>query len=133
MRVVLGLMLLAAGVAGGVVAERMLAEPASKAGSVDIPENEPGPGDPPLVWLEGELQEIGETELVVQDGDADPIAVQRFAGRATRFFRLAGGEWRELDETTGLEPGDHACVEALLDGDAFLAVRVFLGSECGPL
>jgi hypothetical protein len=133
MRLVLGLLLLAAGVAGGVAAERMLAEPASRAGPADIPENEPGPGDPPLVWLEGELQEVGDTEMVLQDGDAEPIEVQRFAGTATRFYRLTGGKWRELTEPGSVEAGGDVCVEALLDGEAFLAVRVFLGSGCGPL
>ncbi|MDQ4005917.1 MAG: hypothetical protein M3135_06405, partial [Actinomycetota bacterium] len=75
MRVVLGLMLLAAGAAGGVVAERILFEPASSGDVAGIPENEPGPGDPPLIWLEGRLQEIGDSELVLQDGGAEPIEV----------------------------------------------------------
>jgi hypothetical protein len=133
MRLLLGLILLTAGAVGGALAERAWfeSEPARSAAGVE--ENEPGPGDPPLVWLDGELQEVGDTELVLQDGDADPIEVQRFAGSATRFYRLAGGEWREIAETATVEPGDHACVEALLDGEAFLAVRVFLGSGCGPL
>ena len=133
MRLVLGLLLLAAGAAGGVVADRMLAEPAVGSGATDIPENEPRPGDPPLVWLDGELQTVGDTELVVQDGDAAPIEVQRFAGTATRFYRVTGGEWEELADPTTVEPGGDVCVEALLDGEAFLAVRVFLGHGCGPL
>ena len=133
MRVVLGLLLLAAGAVGGVVAERMLVEPESSADPVDIPENEPRPGDPPLVWLEGELQALRDTELVLQDGEAEPIEVQRFAGTATRFCAIARGTWQELTATTGVEPGDDVCVEALLDGEAFLAVRVFLGRGCGPL
>ncbi|MGH2687018.1 MAG: hypothetical protein ACRDJP_16260 [Actinomycetota bacterium] len=133
MRLVLGLLLLAAGAVGGVVAERMLVEPASSADPAAIPENEPRPGDPPLVWLDGELRSLGDTELVLQDGDAEPIEVQRFAGTATRFYAIARGEWQELTETTGVEPGGDVCVEALLDGEAFLAVRVFLGHGCGPL
>jgi hypothetical protein len=133
MRLFLGLVLLGLGAAGAVAADRLLLEPTGEErGTASIPETEPRPGDPPLVWLEGELEEIGERGLVLRDGEGPRIEVERFAGAATRFYRLTNGRWLELAADAQVPPGGEACVEALLDEQAFLAVRVFLGTGCGP-
>jgi hypothetical protein len=60
--------------------------------------------------------------------------LERLAEGATDFYRLEGEGWRELspEEVELLEVGERACVEALLDGGTFLALRVFLASSCGP-
>jgi hypothetical protein len=57
-------------------------------------------------------------------------------GRAPPPARRGGGGrgGRELSdqEVAGLEAGARACVETLLDGETFLALRVFLSADCGP-
>ena len=127
--------MLGIGAAGAVTADRMLirsVEPLS--GSPPIERTEPAEGDPPLVWIDGSLEELGEDRLVLAEGDGPDIAIERFAGDATRFFRPVGGTWRELEtaEVDSIEPGESACVEALVDGEAFLAIRVFTERLCAP-
>lgn len=96
--------------------------------------NQPGPGDPPVVWLSGTLEEVQDGHIAVREGQGPRISLQRLAHGATAFFRLDPGGWRQLaeDEVDLLEVGVDTCVEALLDGDTFLALRVFLGAGCGP-
>lgn len=135
MRFVMGVLLLGIGAAGAVAADRMLiqdVEPAS--GSPPIERTEPAEGDPPLVWIDGELDEVAEDRLVLAEGEGPQIVVERFAGEATRFFRPAAGTWRQLpqEDVAGIRTGELACVEALVDGEAFLAIRVFLERLCGP-
>ena len=136
MRVLGGLLLLAIGAAGAVAADRLLITPAASSSGETPPieRTEPGPDDPPLVWISGSLEEVTETQLVLREGDGPRVAVERFAGEATRFFRPVGGRWRQLAraEVGSVEPGEVACVEALADGEAFLAIRVFLERTCAP-
>lgn len=130
-----GLVLLAVGAAAAFGVERLVLRPAASQGAPPpVSESEPGPGDPPLVWLDGTLESISESELAVREGQGPRIPVERFAAGATSFLRREGGDWRELstDEVASLEAGGQACLEALLDGGTFLALRVFLGSDCGP-
>ena len=127
--------MLGIGAAGAVAADRMLirsVEPVN--GSPPIERTEPNEGDPPLVWVDGSLDEIGEDRLVLAEGEGPRITVERFAGEATRFFRPDAGSWRELEpaEVEGVETGEDACIEALVDGEAFLAIRVFLERMCAP-
>lgn len=136
MRLLMGLLLLGLGAAGAVAADRVLVrevEPAVS-GSPPIERTEPREGDPPLVWIDGELEELGEDSLVLAEGEGPRIVVERFAGEATRFFRPSGDTWRQLpqEEVAGVPTGESACVEALVDGEAFLAIRVFLERLCGP-
>ena len=134
MRFLRGVLLLVLGGAAAVAGDRLVVrEPAS--GEIPpIPRTQPEAGDPPLVWVEGTLETVEDDRLVVRDGEGPRVTVQRFAGGATRFLRPGDDEWSELegDELEGVRTGEAACVEALLDGETFLAVRVFLGTGCGP-
>ena len=135
MRLLMGLLLLGIGAAGAVAADRVLVSEVDQAsGSPPIERTEPVEGDPPLVWIDGELEEIAEDSLVLAEGDGPRMVVERFAGEATRFFRPGGGTWRQLPqgEVASIATGESACVEALVDGEAFLAIRVFLERLCGP-
>lgn len=131
-----GLLLLALGAAAAVSADRLLIRPASSADAAppEVSDSEPGPGDPPVVWLDGTLAEVTDSQLSVQEGRGPSILVERFAAGATSFLRLDGDRWLELTEAEAetVQPGQQACVEALLDGRTFLALRVFLGADCGP-
>lgn len=135
MRFVRALMLLGIGAGAALAADRLLVEPLlPTSGSPGIERTERGPTDPPLVWIGGTLEQIVETQLVLRDGEGPPITVERFAGGATRFFVPDDGRWRELrsDEIEATATGEEACVEALADGEAFLAIRVFLERTCAP-
>ncbi len=133
MRVLLALGLLATGAAGAVAVDRMVLEPTGGSGPpAAVPETEPRSGDPPLVWIEGELQEVDDRSLVIREGEGPEIEVERFAGTATRVYRFSEGRWRQLNPAAIIEPGQEACVEALLEENAFLAVAIFLGTGCGP-
>lgn len=131
-----GLLLLALGAAAAVSADRLLIRPASSADATppEVSDSQPGPGDPPVVWLDGTLAEVTDSQLSVQEGRGPSISVERFAAGATRFLRLDEDRWLELTEAeaAAVQAGQLACVEALLDGRTFLALRVFLGAGCGP-
>lgn len=134
MRLIGTLLLLAIGAAGGVAADRMLVRDVRPvSGSPPIERAEPREGDPPLVWIDGSLEEIHEDTLVLAEGGRR-LVVERFAGDATRFFRPEAGEWRQLSdaEIEGIGSGQESCIEALVDAEAFLAIRVFLERLCAP-
>jgi hypothetical protein len=102
-----------------------------------VSENEPGPDDPPIVWIAGILEVLEEGQLALREGrqgQGPRIRLERLAEGATDFYRLEAEAWTELspEEVDLLQVGEPACVEALLDGGTFLALRVFLGSSCGP-
>jgi hypothetical protein len=108
---------------------------APSAGTPTVEGNLPDdPSDPPVVWLEGVVEELEPTSLTLREGQGPRIRIRRFEGGATHFLRLGAGGWRELPEpeVDGLGPGDQACVEALLDGRTLFALRIFLGARCGP-
>ena len=129
------LLLVAVGAALAISADRLVLRPtASRDTPPPVAETEPGPGDPPLVWLDGTLETISDSALAVREGQGPRIRVERFAAGATAFLRQDGDGWRELStgEVDALEAGQPACVETLLDGETFLALRVFLGADCGP-
>ena len=136
MRWVRGLVLLAVGAAAAFGVERLVLRPAvSTVAPAPVPRSEPGPGDPPVVWLQGTLESITEADLALREGQGPRIPIERFAAGATSFLRQDDGGWQELTEgeIEALEAGTRACVETLLDGGTFLALRVFLAAGCGPL
>ena len=114
------------------------AEPESPSPALPrVIQNEPGPGDPPVVWIAGTLEVLVQGHLGIRAGTqgvGPRIRLERLAEGATDFYRLDGEVWRELppEEVDVLEAGERACVEALLDGQTFLALRVFLDASCGP-
>jgi hypothetical protein len=130
------LLLLALGAGAAVAVDRLVLEETSSTDQVPPPVSgsQPGPGDPPVVWLDGTLERITESELVVRVGRGPRIEVERFAAGATRFLRLGEGGWVELpaEEVDAVQSGGRACLETLLDGRTFLAIRVFLSTGCGP-
>ena len=135
MRFVRALMLLGIGAVAAVATDRLLVRPVTPtSGSPAVERTERGPTDPPLVWIGGSLQEVGPDQLILHDGEGPPITLERFAGGATRFYQPDGARWRELSageiETTAT--GADACIEALADDQAFLAIRVFLDRTCAP-
>ena len=56
---------------------------------------------------------------------------RRLGQDATAFFRATGDAWDRV-EGSAVGKGEQACVETLLDGANLLALRVFLGADCGP-
>ncbi|HEX2030533.1 MAG TPA: hypothetical protein VHL78_03915 [Actinomycetota bacterium] len=92
------------------------------------------PGDPPVVWVDGTVESLTADRVVLRAGEGPPVPLNRLGGGATSFLRLDGGTWRETDPGDGGDVrGQPACVEAALDGRTLLALRVFLGSACGPV
>ena len=101
-----------------------------------VPANLPDdPGDPPVTWLEGVIEELQPSHLELREGQGPTIDVRRFAQGATTFLGQEAGRWRELTtaEVDGLDLGRQVCVETLLDGRTFFALRVFVGARCGPM
>lgn len=92
------------------------------------------PGDPPVVWVDGTIEALTGDRVVVREGRGPAVALNRLGGGATSFLRLDGGTWRAAAPGQAADArGEPACVEALLDGRTLLALRVFLGSGCGPV
>lgn len=130
MRVLAALLGLGAGLAVGA----MVLRPEAVQHDVDLPiveQEAPGPDDPPVVWITAEIESVSAQEVIVREGDGPEIRLGRFAAGATRFLRLDGGEWVRASASPG--PGTPVCVEALLDDDRFLALRVFLDATCSPV
>jgi len=86
-----------------------------------------------VVQIGGTIASIDEASLTVAQPDGAEVRMRRLAGDATRFLFPDGDGYRQLApaEVAGIAPGTRACVEALLDGQVVLAIRVFLDSVCG--
>jgi hypothetical protein len=130
-----GMVLVALGAAAAVMVDRLVLGSTPAEESVPaVTGNEPGPGDPPVVWLDGSLEEVSESQIVIREGQGPRLEVERFAAGATSFLRQDGEQWVVLgdQEVQAIRTGQPACLETLLDGRTFLALRVFLGVDCGP-
>lgn len=92
-----------------------------------------GPNQPPIVWVGGELIELKNDRLELREAIGSALTLRRLGGGATSFFRVAAGTWERLDHDPEVETGTKACVETLMDGRNLLALRVFLGADCGPV
>jgi hypothetical protein len=135
-RVLLVFLLGGAVALGGEYALRHRQEPPPPTGGIaTIRGNVPNsPSDPPVVWLEGTVEDLDPSSLTLREGQGPRIRIRRFEEGATDFLRVEEGAWRELadQEVEILGVGGQACVEALLDGRTLFALRVFLGARCGP-
>jgi hypothetical protein len=94
----------------------------------------PVAGQPPIAWIAGHLQAIAENRVTLRDRSDAVVQLQRLSGGTTRFLAPEGSGWRDLgaDEVGTVEAGRKACAEVLLDGQSFVALRIFLDADCGP-
>lgn len=84
-----------------------------------------------MVWIGGQVTAITERTVEVQESSGAVVLLQRLGAEATGFYRVSQGEWGPVQP--GTEARDEpACAEVLMDGTTLLALRVFLGSTCGP-
>ena len=60
------------------------------------------------------------------------VTLRLLGGNASAFFHVAGGAWQPADRKADATVGTTACVETLMNGRTLLALRVFLGADCGP-
>src|SRR5439155_5194306 len=60
------------------------------------------------------------------------VRLARLGNGATAFFEVEAGAWHRLAATTSVATGASVCAQTLMDGTNLLALRVFLGAECGP-
>jgi hypothetical protein len=128
-------LLIAVAAAAAVTVDRLVLNPEPPLiGAPGVARSDPAPGSPPLVWLDGTLEQIGQGSLAIREGEGSRVDLERAAAGGTRFFRLDGDRWGVLSEedAEAVDAGQRVCVEALLDGRNLLALRVFLGAGCGP-
>jgi hypothetical protein len=129
------ILLIAAAGAAAVAVDRLVLTPSTTVSEAPgVAHSDPAPGSPPLVWLDGTMERIDDSFLTIREGEGPQVALERAAAGGTRFFRLDGDRWAVLSEEDAavVDAGQPACVEALLDGRNLLALRVFLGADCGP-
>ncbi len=91
-----------------------------------------GPSQPPLIWLGGTLTAVTADHLEITEAFGSVVRLARLGDGATAFFQVQAGAWHRLDATTPIGTGAAVCAETLMDGTNLLALRVFLGAECGP-
>jgi hypothetical protein len=84
------------------------------------------------VWVGGEITELRPDGLEVRESFGSVVTLRRLGGSATSFLHVVDGAWRSADPRADATVGTPACVETLMDGQTLLALRVFLGAECGP-
>jgi hypothetical protein len=100
-----------------------------------IPSESPadlGPSEPPVVWVGGTVTSVRSDRLEIRESSGSMVTLRRLGQDATGFFRISGNGWLKLDPLTAVEAGQQACIEALAAGANLLALRVFLGTACGP-
>jgi hypothetical protein len=96
-----------------------------------IPSESGEGGQAPVVWVGGTLTAVTEQKLVLDESLGAKVSLKRLGRDATAFFRVVDGSWQRADPRAA-GSGDQACVETVLDGQNLLALRVFLGADCGP-
>ena len=90
----------------------------------------PAKNQPPLIWVGGLLSAVTPDHLEIREESGSPVELQRLAEGATQFYRAARGAWRAVGSPPAA--GERACVEGVMAGSSLLALRVFLGTDCGP-
>jgi hypothetical protein len=84
-----------------------------------------------VIWVGGVVTDVTDGQLVLEEALGPRVVLKRLGQDATAFFRATSDTWERVD-ASGVGNGDLACVETLLDGENLLALRVFLGADCGP-
>ena len=84
-----------------------------------------------MVWIGGQVTAITQRTVEMEEASGAVVLLQRLGAGATGFFRASRGEWGAVEPGAGAR-GEPACAEVLMDGITLLALRVFLGSTCGP-
>jgi len=97
-----------------------------------LPTQSLGPSQPPLIWVGGTLTAVTADRLEVTEPFGSVVRLARLGNGATAFFEVQAGSWRRLAATTPVTTGASVCAQTLMDGTNLLALRVFLGVECGP-
>jgi len=87
---------------------------------------------PPRVWISGTLADVRDARIDVREASGQDVTIQRLAAGTTSFYRVSDGAWAKLAPEAQVSTGQTACTEALLAGTNLLALRVFLGTGCGP-
>ena len=92
------------------------------------------PGRAPVVWITGRLRAIGQETVTVVEAAGARVVMRRLAEGATRFLGRSGSSWAPLgqDSVSALPGGTPVCAQTLRDRGIYLAIRVFVGAECGP-
>jgi hypothetical protein len=90
------------------------------------------PGEPPSVWVAGTLTDVTDSRIDLREASGQKVSLQRLAAGTTAFYRVSRGTWEKLAPEAPVAAGQAACAQALLDGTNLIALRVFLGSGCGP-
>jgi hypothetical protein len=83
------------------------------------------------VWVGGALSALRSDRLELKEPFGSVVILHRLAGNATTFFEVRDGAWEQVDPQAA-RVGSRACVETLMNGKVLLALRVFVGAECGP-
>ena len=91
-----------------------------------------GPNQPPIVWVGGTITDVKQGRLELREAFGSVVTLRRLGGEATTFYRISSGTWDRADPAAFAKVGTKACVETLMDGRTLLALRVFLGADCGP-
>lgn len=88
----------------------------------------------PVVWLSGRVAQTAPDRLTVVEPEGARIELVTLGSGATRVYVRDGGRWVEAAEgsVASAPAGTPVCVEALLDGPHYVAIRAFLGASCGP-
>jgi hypothetical protein len=81
----------------------------------------------------GELTQLKADRLELKEAFGSVLTLRRLGRNATTFYRVSNGEWERVDQATDVKTGTSACVETLMNGQTLLALRVFLGGDCGPV
>jgi hypothetical protein len=90
------------------------------------------PSEPARVWISGTLTDVTDARIDVREPSGQDVTMQRLAAGTTSFYRVSNGGWAKLAPQAQVSAGQTACTEALLAGTNLLALRVFLGTGCGP-
>jgi hypothetical protein len=130
-------MLVTGAAVGAVYLARQEAQPPPAAADLPVPGSglpTPVPGQPPVVWLSARLSSVSAARVAVVEPEGARVVLRRLGPEATRFYLRDGRRWVEAspDDAEAARAGTPVCAEALLDGGHYVALRLFLGSACGP-